>query len=410
MHVLYFSPRNIWPCNGGAPIRDYYLSRELARLGAVHFFGITHRDDRVAPPPDSHFTSITLVPKGPSYTPWRLLRGAVGPVPVTVLNYFDAGVAAELHRVLRQHAFDVVQVEGIHLAQYLPIIRSAAPSAAVVCDWHDIESELMSRYGSYVAGWIRRRYARRTAALLRRMEVSLLAQCDFHLAVSEREKASLQTMLPQARVEIVENGVDVESFAPIVAARKAAEAAGEESRHDVVFVGTMDFHANIDGARWFALEVWPKIRARNERLRLLLVGARPVPEVLALKKLPGVVVTGTVDDIRPYYCEALTAIVPLRIGGGTRLKILEAMAAGVPVISTPLGAEGLAVRSGVEIMLAAAPEEMAAAVLNLQGSQSARQRLAEAGRNLVHSRYDWPVIGRSLAEIYRAMCRDQVHV
>lgn len=408
MRILYFSPRNIWPLNGGAPIRDYYLSRELAHLGPVYFFGLRHCRDHSSPPPDLHFAGIHLANKGRNYTPWKLLRGMIGPVPLTSLNYFDVTVAAELEQTLRQHAFDVVQIEGIHLAQYLPILRSAPSHPALICDWHDIESELMSRYSLYTSSWLRQVYARRTVRLLHNAERSLLARCDAHTAVSERERASLHRLWPQAQVHVVENGVDVDYFARVAAERKA-QATSAGNRRDLVFVGSMDFHANIDGAKWLVQEVWPKIRALKLPLRLLLIGARPVSEVLSLNNPPDIVVTGTVDDVRPYYRDALAAIVPLRIGGGTRLKILEAMAAGVPVVSTQIGIEGLRLEPGKHLMLADTPERMAGVLRQLHDSVATQHGLSEAGCELVRSDYDWPVIGRSLRAVYQSICQDHVH-
>jgi glycosyltransferase involved in cell wall biosynthesis len=350
-----------------------------------------------------HFSGITLAARDRAYTPWNLFRGLLGPQPVSVLNYFSAQAEAELRRMLAEFAFDAVQLEGIHLVRYLPVVRSAASRPILICDWHDIESELMQRYAAYEGNPLRRLYARRTVPLLRRVERSLLRQCDAHLAVSAEEAEKLREVCPAARVHVVENGVDTAYFSC------AGAAATSGLRNDLVFVGSLDFHANIDGVTYFASQCWPLIRAANPRLRLVIVGARPVAEVRALEKMEGVVVTGTVEDVRPYYAGALAAIVPLRIGGGTRLKILEAMAAGIPVISSRLGAEGLSVTPGNDILLAESPAEFTAAAGELAANSQLWNQLSRRGRELVQARYDWSRIGSVLCDAYTSLLGSQVH-
>jgi glycosyltransferase involved in cell wall biosynthesis len=183
----------------------------------------------------------------------------------------------------------------------------------------------------------------------------------------------------------------------------------QQTRKDIVFVGSMDFHANIDGASYFCTEVWPQIHALAPQFRFIVVGSRPAVEVRNLAQSPGIIVTGEVDDVRPYYGSAFAAIVPLRVGGGTRLKILEAMAAGVPVVSTSIGAEGLAVNPGVNILLADTPEEMARVLMELHHSHEMWQRLSAAGRELARTRYDWCVIGSSLHRTHRLVFDQRPH-
>jgi glycosyltransferase involved in cell wall biosynthesis len=167
----------------------------------------------------------------------------------------------------------------------------------------------------------------------------------------------------------------------------------------------MDYHANIDGAVNFAREVWPRLRERHTELVFTIVGKDPAPEVRRLAQLPGVEITGTVDDVRPFYREAIAAVVPLNVGGGSRLKILEAMAAGVPVVSTTLGAEGLEVRHGENIVLADTNEELVEAITSVIENEAQRDRLSVAGPALVSRRYDWSSLGASLFRVYEELLR-----
>ena len=168
-------------------------------------------------------------------------------------------------------------------------------------------------------------------------------------------------------------------------------------------LGSMDYHANIDAVMEFAGKTWPGIRTAHPSARFVIAGRNPPAEVRALAGLPNIEVTGTVDDIRPWYLSAFVVVVPLRTGSGTRLKILEAMAAGVPVVSTRLGAEGLEVTDGVDIVLAESPGETMEAVDALYGPPDRWRALAEAGRRLVKKRYDWGILGERLFEIHASV-------
>jgi glycosyltransferase involved in cell wall biosynthesis len=415
MRILYVSPRDFWPLTTGAHLRDYYLVRETARYGAVSFFGIRGSEEpESASAKLDHCSRLglerfVLVDKIRTYTIWKILRGLIGPTPLTLLNYYDIRMAKELSRILQEQTFDVVQIEQIHLIVYASIIRACHSRPLLVCDWHNIESELMERYGRYTRNWAHKLYAGRTAHLIKNVERRLLTEVDAHIVVSERDESKLRTLVPEARVHVVENGVDIARYADREGiAAPAVLRPGQQTRRDIVFVGSMDYYANIDGATYFCAEIWPRINALAAELRFIVVGSRPVAEVRGLAQAPGVIVTGTVDDVRPYYRGALAAIAPLRIGGGTRLKILEAMAAGIPVVSTSVGAEGLAVNPGVNILLADTPEEMSRALMELYHSPEMWRRLSEAGRELVRTRYDWSVIGTSLLDVHRGLLQNRI--
>src|SRR2546423_3850046 len=235
----------------------------------------------------------------------------------------------------------------------------------------------MQQYSERAIGTLRRAYARRTSSQLSRLERRAMKEFDAHVVVSDSDRAKLLDLTGDARIFVIENGVDTDYYpdkriesahAAWVAQQRNAVAtspdlrsepkAGSTLRYRLVFVASMDYHANSDAAVNFAREVWPGIHERRPDLVFTIVGRDPAPEVRQLAMLPGIEVTGTVEDVRPYYHEALAAIVPLRVGGGSRLKVLEAMAAGVPVVSTTLGAEGLDVRNEKNILVANTNQEL----------------------------------------------------
>jgi len=395
MRILYFSPRECWPRDTGAKLRDYYLANQLAARCPVTYLGL--RDPAAAssepPPAESGFAAYHSVARESAYTVAKLVRGLIGPTPLTVLNYSSPRVSRILAEILRAGSFDAVQMEGVHLSAYLPVIRSAASRPAILSDWHNIESEILHRYSQVSPSSLRRAYAWRTANLLERAETRFLAACDVHTVTSERERVRLQARNPSAKIHVIPNGVDVQYFG-------AQELDSGSPRINLVFAGSMDYSANVDAVVWFVNHIWPELRRQHPALSFAIVGRDPTPEVRALAG-DRVSVTGTVADVRPYYSGALAAVVPLRIGSGTRLKILEAMAAGIPVISTRLGAEGLDLEDGTHLLLADSASEMIAAIGRLAASPELWLRLSRSGREVVSRLYDW----RALTEdLYRIHC------
>jgi glycosyltransferase involved in cell wall biosynthesis len=398
MRVLYVTTRICWPVTSGAHSRDFYIASHLARHTNLTYIGMASADEGTQVEPVSEApilplgnTSVVRVLRSTQYTLMEIVRGLIGPQPLSLLHYTSPLVMQQVERVLSNDSFDIVELEGIFLCSYVARIRKLAPRALLNCDWHNIESEVMSRYADNTPGLPRRLYARRTAHLLRRQEDLLLPACDTHTVCSERERQALLRRNPGLRIEVIPNGVDVESF--------LSSSEPNSLRRDLIFVGSMKYHPNVDGACFFAREIWPAIRRQRPDLRFVIVGAQPTAEVLKLAEQPGITVTGTVDDVRPFYRSALAAVVPLRVGGGTRLKILEAMAAGVPVISTALGAEGLSVTNGADILLADSPADFVECALMLTPVSELWKKLAEAGRSLARN-YDWNAIGDKLLRFY----------
>ena len=385
MRILYVSPRQCFPPRHGSALREYHFTRALGRCAELtHIF---FAQDRTAVPDVPFCRESVAVPAPPRYTPAKLIRGLIQPLPV--VNYTTGAMKAALATLVDRRQFDLVHVDGIHMTGYETILRRTG--APLVYCWHNIESEGMWRYSAEAASPARKLYAALTARRLAAIEKEILRTAAGHIVCSERERETLLRIAPEARIATIENGADLRSFQEIQPAAR---------RHRILFVGWMAYHANVQAAVDFTRDVWPGIRERFPEWRLTLAGLDPAPAVLALRNEPNVEVTGTVPDIRPYYGEAIAAIVPLRVGAGTRLKILEAMAAGVPVVSTPLGAEGLAVSPGADILIAEKDQDWLPHLSALSTEGDVWKRLAEAGRSLVTARYDWAVLGQSLYETY----------
>jgi glycosyltransferase involved in cell wall biosynthesis len=393
LRILFFTPYQLWPSNSGARLRSLHLASALGRTASVTLLQILQPNEVVFTPNDTALSGITSARKEESYTPKKILAGILGPVPLTVLNYQSTDISGVLRTTLSDGRFDSVQLESIHLFPYIDAIRTLARRPEIVLDWHNIESELMLRYAVETKNLPKQWIARRTAGLLTRLENVALRTCSAHTVVSDRERDKLLARHPGASVHVVPNGVDTSAFA----VRQIAPAL-----KSLLFVGSMDYHANIDAVTWFAATAWPMLSSRLPDLKFVIVGRSPAREVQAIAG-GQVHVTGTVDDVRPFYTDALAMIVPLRVGGGTRLKILEAMAMGVPVISTTVGAEGIDARHEENILIADNENEMVAAVERLAFSMSLQTRLAATARKMVETRYDWGTIGSHLFALHRGL-------
>jgi len=399
MKILYFATHKLWPLNSGNRLRDFHLAQQLAQRASVTFVEMCQPGEEPSSLPTDGLLKdlVSLKRSSSGYGIWRTLRGLKGPTPLTALNYFEPESARELQRILEKRHFDTVQLEGVHLSEYLATIQGASNPPAALVDWQNIESELMWRYAENTPSLVKQLAAQRTARLLERSEMMLLKSADGHTVASERERKKLLMERPSAQITVVPNGVDTIYFEPQVSRnRKNLDRVSTKSA--VLFVGSMDYHANIDGVTWFAREVWPTITQRRPNLEFVIVGRNPSKEVLALAS-ENIRVTGTVEDVRPFYALAIASIVPLRVGGGTRLKILEAMAAGVPVVSTSLGAEGLDAVPNTHFLLADSPAEMGEAVAQISDT-STYDRMAEAAREFAVSRYDWSIIGEKLYQAH----------
>jgi sugar transferase (PEP-CTERM/EpsH1 system associated) len=405
MKSLYFSAHPFWPVTSGARLRNFHLASQLASVASVTFVELcANGEGHQTPPGKSVVANVVTLEKRRTYTPSKILRGLAGPTPVTVLNCWSDQAASQLAEVLKVNHFDTVQISGTPLMGYLPVVENLQSRSAIVVDWHNIESELMWRFAKSARNWPKKIAARRTASLIERAEDRLLDTCAMHTVTSERERQKLLQRHPNANIAVIPNGVDTSYFIPKEKNGVRDSDSHTNQKPTVLFVGSMDYHANIDAVLWFYREVWPEISRKHPEVQFTIVGRDPGPEILALQS-NRIQVTGTVDDVRSFYTRAVAAIAPIRTGSGTRLKILEAMAAGVPVISTRLGVEGLDVEDDVHVLLAEDGQETVAAIDRILLSSETRQRISVSARALVAAHYDWSAIGDRLSTIHQDLAR-----
>jgi glycosyltransferase involved in cell wall biosynthesis len=298
-----------------------------------------------------------------------------------------------LREILKSQRFDLVHVDSLDLARYLPQLTDLP----LACTHHNVESELLNRRAAFEPSAWKRHYLRSQARLTRNEERSWSERVQLNLAVSPEDRATLERVSPRARVAIVPNGVDTDFFQP-----------GSANGQDVVFVGSHGWFPNRDAMSLFAADILPILRASSPDVRVTWVGRVPAGVRRSYEHAHQIRLTGHVDDTRPFLEAAACCIVPLRVGGGTRLKVLEAWAMGKAVVSTSIGCEGLEAIDGENILVRDSAASFADAVRAVLQDEQLRSSLGRTGRRTAQRLYDWDTIYASLQREYLALLPNAV--
>ncbi len=296
-----------------------------------------------------------------------------------------------IDRAVRENDYDVAVLEHSFMGYY-----TLPESLLVVLDQHNVESDILRRAGRHERSFVRRVYNLVEFVRYYPDERRICRSVDLILAASEHDRESMRHWGAIPPCVVVPNGVDCTYFGPHA-------VDGSEEAMDIVFTGAMHYAPNAAAMLYFVDEIWPLIRARAPGAMLRIVGGDPAPEVLRLAQLPNVSVRGNVADMRPYLANAAVVVVPLRVGGGTRLKIVEALAMARAVVTTSVGCEGLMVQDGKQLFVADEPIAFAARVVELLHDPARRAQLGENGRRLVKESYDWPVVGAGMETVLRQL-------
>jgi sugar transferase (PEP-CTERM/EpsH1 system associated) len=382
-NLLLLIHRIPYPPNKGDKIRSYHLLKHLAQQYQVHLATfVDDADDWQHVPTvqalcaSSHFGKLSWL--------GGRLRSLVGLLSGRSLSYDfyrDSAMQAWVDRTMAEHKIDRVVVFSSPMAQYV----ERYPQARRVVDLCDVDSDKWRQYAAKKA-WPMSWLYRHEADALLAYERHVAKTCDAALFVSAPEADLFRTLAPEsdAKIGFFNNGVDTDYFSP---ERQYDRPYGNEERA-LVFTGAMDYWPNVDAVQWFAAEVFPALLAATPNLRFYIVGARPAPAVLALGQQAGVVVTGTVPDVRPYIHHAEIAVAPLRIARGIQNKVLEAMAMGRPVIVSAQALEGIEAAPGTELILADGADAFIAAVTTLLAMPDTS--VGPAARARVEQKYSWP--------------------
>jgi polysaccharide biosynthesis protein PslH len=399
MRILFVTQIVPYPPHGGVLQRGYNLLRELGRDHDVHLCAFVHPDElRSAADVDASRRELArfcrqveyfdLWPKkSAAHKLAAFAAGALYPLPFSVLAQKNGALTRRVRELCAAGAVDVVHLDTIGLAP----LRAHCGKVPVVLAHHNIESQLMARRAEHETGAFARWYVGSQAERLRRYERQQSPRFARNITVSPLDSAQLERIAPGARTLDVSNGVDVEYFRPLEIEHEPA----------VVYTGGMNMFANRDAVEWFLDAIWPRIRAAIPDVRFHAVGAHPSRRLLdAVAAGQGVDAPGFVNDVRPIVGRSAVYVVPLRVGGGTRLKMVDAMAQGKAIVATRVGAEGIQGDDGTHFLLRDDPQQFADAVIGLLHDAAARRRLGAAARQRAVDSYAWPKLASRLAEGY----------
>lgn len=401
MKVLLLTPQLPYPPHQGTSLRNFHVLQGLAQAHEVtllSFLADNQTAEAAAIAPLLALCRALKTVPVPRRTPGDRLRQLLFSRRSDIEHRLrSVAFDIALRRMLAETFYDVVQIEGLELARRMETVRAVSPRSRLVFDAHNAETELQRRALQADAAnprrWVAAAYSWVQIGRLQRLERWACETADGVVAVSEQDREALLRLAPDLRapVSVIPNCIDVAGY---------AQPPGEAIHDfDLVFSGKMDYRPNVDAVLWFADEVWPRIRAQRPQTTWAIVGQKPHPRLERIRELPGVTVTGWVPDVRPYLAGAAVYVMPFRVGSGTRLKLIEAMAAGKAVVSTRLGAEGFAVQHGREVWLADTAAEMETAVVQLLAQPELRRQLGDAAQQFAQ-RYDWRAITPRFSAVY----------
>ncbi len=396
MNILWLNAGLLLPLDKGGKLRTWHLMRHLARRHTITYESFASPDqpqadidgmrevaDRVVTVPRGD------VSKGSARFYLDAARYLLNTAPYAVAKYRSPEYAARLTELVARERFDLV------VCDFLPplVNMPARLPMATVLFTHNVEADIWRRHLETARNPVARALLRTQWRRMLAFERAALDRFDLVLTVSEADRQTFDRLYPSNAREyhVVPTGVDTTYFAPSA----GASLSGTRPKH-LVFTGSMDWLPNEDGMLFFCREVLPRIRHSEPGVTLSIVGRAPTPAVRRLAETAGVDVTGRVDDVRPHVADAALYVVPLRIGGGTRLKIFEAMSMGKAVVSTTIGAEGLPVTHDRDVVIADDASDFADAIVGLLRDAPRRERLAAAARQLVVEKYDWSAVAGEL--------------
>jgi sugar transferase (PEP-CTERM/EpsH1 system associated) len=393
MKVLFVSERVPWPLIDGGNLRTYHILKALSEHHQVtllcHLGGEADSDDSGDL---SNFCKLVTVPK-PSVSGTHKLvsagRALFGSMPYNVLSGWSDPLEKRYRELLLALDFDVVHYNHYDTAA---LALQSPPPAKRVFDSHNVVWHIVKRMAESRGNPLMRTLIRSQAKKMAAMEGNICRAMDLVLTCSDLDKDGFTALHPGGHYRVVDNGVDTNYFSPL-------ETTSERPGH-LAFTGAMGYFPNEDGMLFFHREVAPLLDQQKVPWSLSVVGSKPSERVRAMDDGEKICVTGFVDDVRPYMAQAEIMIVPLRIAGGTRLKILEAFAMGKAVISTPEGAEGINAAPGRDIMIADTSQKFADAVATLLTDGDRRRALAQRGRQVALNQYDWRIIGERVVAAY----------
>lgn len=413
--ILMLTPQLPYPPHQGSSLRNYHIICGLAQRHELSLLSFVEENQSTAPASIAPLSEkclqvykVSVPSRSKSKRLWQLISSRQ---PDIAHRLSSQEFEQMLRQILVKRPFEIIQIEGIELAQYIPIVREVRPEAKIIFDAHNAETELQrrnfrtdvqtpKRLPAAIYSWIQ-------VHRLQHYERWACCEADAVTAVSDLDARLLGDLMHNCQNEADEPQLTSNAKLPItipnsIDTKKYQDDTISAIPFDLVFAGKMDYRPNVDAVLWFAKQVWPLIVAKRPSTNWAIIGQKPHPRLDALRGIPGITITGWVDSILPYWKGAKVAVMPFRIGSGTRLKIIEAMASGAPIVSTHIGAEGFPISSGQEAILADEAMEMADAVVSLLENNEKRRALQKNGWIFVE-RYDWRHVNKKFEALYQSL-------
>jgi sugar transferase (PEP-CTERM/EpsH1 system associated) len=399
MHILWIKTELLHPVDKGGRIRTYQMLRQLRREHRITYLAL---DDGAGGPEaieraSEYCHELVTVPfasraKRTKGFYWELLQNLASPLPYAVAKYRSPALTRELRRLVAAGDVDVVVCDFLVPSLNVP----SDLGVPMVLFQHNVEAAIWERHAQVASHPVKRLYMREQWRRMRAFEGRECRRFDKVIAVSREDRDALARAYGLSDVEEVPTGVDTEFFRP----GRAVARNGNE----IVFTGSMDWLPNEDAVAWFAEAILPRIRAHVPDAQFTIVGRTPSQPVRELARTHrGITVTGSVPDVRPYMERAAVFVIPMRVAGGTRLKVYEAMGMEIPIVSTTIGIEGLPIRHDAELLVADEPEAFATAVVRLLREPGLGARLAESAARRVRADFGWYEVASRFASICAAL-------
>lgn len=396
MKVLIVDEEIPFPLNTGKRIRTYNLLKYLAKTNEITFVCQQHQgidDNSPAALKEIGVRPVVVQnkirSKGGMRFYFALLLNLFSRYPYSVSSHYSKELIGKIKNLLSNENFDLIHCEwtpyAINLKNFFhyPTIVDAHNVEALI--WkrsYEVEKNLLKKYYIFFQ-WKKMEW----------YEKGFFPKFAQTISVSDNDREIINSWIPDTKVKVIPNGVDTNFF-------KQSDQIKEEE-YNLVFTGSMDWRPNIDGILYFLDQIWPIVVKANPSMKFYVVGRNPDAALVnRVKRETNVFLTGTVDDVRPYIDRANVFIVPLRFGGGSRLKILEALSMNKPVISTTVGAEGLELKNGRDILIEDTPHLFAEKIIDLCNNKELREKLSKNGNEIINKKYKWSVISKELNKLW----------
>ena len=396
LKILLLTPQLPYPAHQGTSLRNFHIVRGLGKQHEISLLSFTSDLDAEFGPLIDLCHEIITVPEPKRSTGLRLWQLASTRKPDMAHRLHSIAFDLALDGLLEHNAFDIVQIEGIELARAIEIVREVSPNSKIVFDNHNAETELQRKAyetDRQMRGrWLAAAYSAVQVQRLAEFERWATENADATTVVSDEDAKLLSHLTPHAS-HVIPNSIDTEPY---------ANYAGATEPYELVFMGKMDYRPNIDAVLWFADEIWPLIRAEHPTARFAIVGQKPHERLNRLREIAGITITGWVESVLPYLHGAQVIVMPLRMGSGTRLKVIEALAAGKAVVSTKLGVAGFAVEDGKEVLIGEDSAEFAHQVNRLLADPNLAASLKPAAQQFA-TQYDYRTVIPALNTLYQSL-------